>query len=106
MQSLLAKLQQLVPGIPKKRRLPKLEIIQHVIDYIFDLQVALEQHPIAGLDLSSWPVELGPVPVLGAREEMQNCGSHPQLPPSSCDYYQMRIPGVKTERQPLASIML
>ena len=47
MQSLLAKLKQLVPGIPKHRRCSKLEIIQHVIDYIFDLQTALEQHPIA-----------------------------------------------------------
>ncbi|OTF78175.1 hypothetical protein BLA29_006627 [Euroglyphus maynei] len=47
MQSLLDKLKQLVPGIPKHRRCSKLEIIQHVIDYIFDLQTALEQHPIA-----------------------------------------------------------
>lgn len=47
MNSLLAKLQQLVPGIPKNRRLSTLEIIQHVIDYIFDLQVALETHPIS-----------------------------------------------------------
>ncbi|KPM11753.1 hypothetical protein QR98_0103280 [Sarcoptes scabiei] len=47
MQLLLAKLKQLVPGIPKNRRLSKLEIIQHVIDYIFDLQMALESHPIA-----------------------------------------------------------
>ena len=47
MQSLLAKLKQLVPGIPKHRHCSKLEIIQHVIDYIFDLQTALEQHPIA-----------------------------------------------------------
>lgn len=46
MQSLLAKLKQLVPGIPKRRKLSKLEIIQHVIDYIFDLQVALESHPL------------------------------------------------------------
>ncbi|KAI2805776.1 hypothetical protein RDWZM_008948 [Blomia tropicalis] len=48
MQSLLSKLKQLVPGIPKRRKMSKLEIIQHVIDYIFDLQVALESHPING----------------------------------------------------------
>src|SRR5699024_7885758 len=55
MQSLLAKLKELVPGIPKKRKLSKLEIIQHVIDYIFDLQVALESHPIAGVEFLGFP---------------------------------------------------
>lgn len=124
MQSLLAKLQQLVPGIPKKRRLPKLEIIQHVIDYIFDLQVALEEHPIAGslLDLSSWPVELGPVPMqfVTPSEHHQNMSEGQQqnsnicpLPSSavssslqSCDYSYQRINSSRPERQPLASIML
>jgi len=45
MQSLLAKLKELVPNIPRNKKLSKLEIIQHVIDYIFDLQLALESHP-------------------------------------------------------------
>jgi len=45
MQSLLAKLKELVPNIPRNKKLSKLEIIQYVIDYIFDLQVALESHP-------------------------------------------------------------
>jgi len=42
MQALLAKLKDLVPNIPRNKKLSKLEIIQNVIDYIFDLQVALE----------------------------------------------------------------
>lgn len=41
----LSKLKELVPCIPKNRRLSKLEVIQHVIDYIGDLQFALETHP-------------------------------------------------------------
>jgi len=45
MQSLLAKLKELVPNMPRNKKLSKLEIIQHVIDYIFDLQHALESHP-------------------------------------------------------------
>jgi len=45
MQSLLAKLKELVPNIPRNKKLSKLEIIQYVIDYIFDLQLALESHP-------------------------------------------------------------
>jgi len=47
MQSLLAKLKELVPNIPRNKKLSKLEIIQYVIDYIFDLQFALESHPIS-----------------------------------------------------------
>jgi len=45
MQTLLAKLRELVPNIPRHKKLTKLEIIQYVIDYIFDLQLALEAHP-------------------------------------------------------------
>ncbi len=45
MQSLLSQLKELVPNIPRNRKVSKLEIIQHVIDYIFDLQLALQSHP-------------------------------------------------------------
>lgn len=41
----LSKLQDLVPFMPKNRKISKLEVIQHVIDYICDLQSALENHP-------------------------------------------------------------
>ncbi|KAH7973745.1 hypothetical protein HPB49_004823 [Dermacentor silvarum] len=45
MQSLLAKLKELVPNMPRNKKVSKLEIIQNVIDYILDLQIALETHP-------------------------------------------------------------
>ncbi|KAH6922762.1 hypothetical protein HPB50_018806 [Hyalomma asiaticum] len=45
MQSLLAKLKELVPNMPRNKKLTKLEVIQYVIDYILDLQIALETHP-------------------------------------------------------------
>lgn len=45
MHSLLAKLKELVPNMPRNKKLSKLEIIQNVIDYILDLQIALETHP-------------------------------------------------------------
>ncbi|KAL6957678.1 DNA-binding protein inhibitor ID-2 [Sarracenia purpurea var. burkii] len=41
----LSKLKELVPFMPKNRRLSKLEVIQYAIDYICDLQHALETHP-------------------------------------------------------------
>lgn len=47
MQSLLCKLKNLVPNMPRNKKLTKLEIIQYVIDYILDLQIALETHPAA-----------------------------------------------------------
>lgn len=47
-QMYLSKLQDLVPFMPKNRKISKLEVIQHVIDYICDLQTALENHPAVG----------------------------------------------------------
>ncbi|EDS28330.1 conserved hypothetical protein [Culex quinquefasciatus] len=44
-QMYLSKLKDLVPFMPKNRKLSKLEVIQNVIDYICDLQSALETHP-------------------------------------------------------------
>jgi len=42
----LSKLKELVPYVPRNRKLSKLEVIHHVIDYICDLQSALDtQHP-------------------------------------------------------------
>lgn len=41
-QMYLSKLKDLVPYMPKKKNLSKLEVIQNVIDYICDLQTALE----------------------------------------------------------------
>ncbi|KAK9502601.1 hypothetical protein O3M35_011341 [Rhynocoris fuscipes] len=41
-QMYLSKLKELVPFMPKNRRLSKLEVIQYVIDYICELQEALE----------------------------------------------------------------
>lgn len=41
----LSKLRELVPFMPKNRKLTKLEVIQNVIDYICELQNALDSHP-------------------------------------------------------------
>ncbi|KAK0093124.1 hypothetical protein PV326_014259 [Microctonus aethiopoides] len=39
----LSKLRSLVPDMPRKRKLSKLEVIQRVIEYICDLQTTLEE---------------------------------------------------------------
>ncbi|KAL3247105.1 hypothetical protein MRX96_057242 [Rhipicephalus microplus] len=53
-QGLLDKLKDLVPNMPRSKKLTKLEIIQNVIDYILDLEIALEAHP-TNLSTSSSP---------------------------------------------------
>jgi hypothetical protein len=49
-QMYLSKLKELVPHMPKNRKVSKLEVIQHVIDYICDLQSELEQNHPASLN--------------------------------------------------------
>lgn len=45
MNDCYSKLKELVPSIPQNRKVSKMEILQHVIDYILDLQIALDSHP-------------------------------------------------------------
>ncbi|GAA6084818.1 hypothetical protein Q7C36_019591 [Tachysurus vachellii] len=43
MNSCYSKLKELVPTLPTNKKASKVEILQHVIDYIWDLQVELDQ---------------------------------------------------------------
>jgi len=54
-QLLLSRLSELVPNVPRNKKLTKLEIIQYVIDYIYDLQLALESHPSSTKSLQTTP---------------------------------------------------
>ncbi|XP_030638169.1 DNA-binding protein inhibitor ID-4 [Chanos chanos] len=45
MNDCYSRLKRLVPTIPQGKKVSKVEILQHVIDYILDLQLALETHP-------------------------------------------------------------
>ncbi|CAO2604908.1 DNA-binding protein inhibitor ID-2 [Lemmus lemmus] len=45
MNDCYSKLKELVPSIPQNKKVTKMEILQHVIDYILDLQIALDSHP-------------------------------------------------------------
>lgn len=42
MASYFAKLRDLVPTIPNDKKVSKVQLLQHVIDYIFDLEMTLE----------------------------------------------------------------
>ncbi|KAM9444343.1 DNA-binding protein inhibitor ID-1 [Clarias gariepinus] len=43
MNSCYSKLKELVPTLPANKKASKVEILQHVIDYIWDLQVELNE---------------------------------------------------------------
>ena len=47
MNDCYSKLKELVPSIPQDEAVSQVEILQHVIDYIFDLQIALEAEDAA-----------------------------------------------------------
>ncbi|KAM5181195.1 DNA-binding protein inhibitor ID-3-like [Mantella aurantiaca] len=56
MNDCYSKLKELVPGIPQGSKLSQVEILQHVIDYIFDLQIVLgeeQEHSNAILSLQN-----------------------------------------------------
>ncbi|NP_955835.1 DNA-binding protein inhibitor ID-2b isoform X1 [Danio rerio] len=46
MNDCYSRLKELVPSLPQNRSVSKMEILQHVIDYILDLQIALDQNPL------------------------------------------------------------
>ncbi|XP_060100132.1 DNA-binding protein inhibitor ID-4 [Heteronotia binoei] len=63
MNDCYSRLRKLVPTIPPNKRVSKVEILQHVIDYILDLQLALETHP-ALLRQQQQPQQQQPPPPL------------------------------------------
>lgn len=74
-QMYLSKLKELVPFMPKNRKLSKLEVIQYVIDYICDLQYALETHPTVNTAV----VQASAAAMM--RQSSPNTGTTPQTSP-------------------------
>ncbi|XP_034467775.1 DNA-binding protein inhibitor ID-4 [Limanda limanda] len=54
MNDCYSRLKRLVPTIPQDKKVSKVEILQHVIDYILDLQLALETHPSLHKQQPQW----------------------------------------------------
>ncbi|XP_053229831.1 DNA-binding protein inhibitor ID-3-A-like [Podarcis raffonei] len=50
MNDCYSKLHEQVPRIPQGTKVSQVEILQHVIDYIFDLQIVLEEQAKKGQD--------------------------------------------------------
>ncbi|XP_029175360.1 uncharacterized protein LOC114943801 [Nylanderia fulva] len=62
----LTKLRSLVPDMPRKRKLSKLEVIQRVIEYICDLQTALEETNAAAHQETTTTTQSSRQPLLNA----------------------------------------
>ncbi|TRY66532.1 hypothetical protein DNTS_015912, partial [Danionella cerebrum] len=67
MNSCYSKLKELVPTLPTNKKASKVEILQHVIDYIWDLQVELDskktQSPAPRTPLTTLNSELASISV-------------------------------------------
>jgi hypothetical protein len=101
MQELLTKLKDLVPNMPRNKKLSKLEIIQYVIDYIYDLETTLEHHPAAvaavassAFGLQNHNSQRGPLAINNA--SLNIVSSNPLLTP----------PTSATTRQPLSTLSI
>lgn len=46
MAACFLKLKELVPGIPGDKKISKTQLLQHVIDYIYDLELSLDFQPV------------------------------------------------------------
>lgn len=75
----LDKLRQLVPGCPKAGKLSRLAVIQHVIDYIVELQDTLVHHPAnaAALAAEQDVARLAHVDPLLALQRLSNAHKYP-----------------------------
>lgn len=85
MHQLLAKLKELVPNMPRNKRLSKLEIIQNVIDYIVDLQIALETHPASRPTRTVKSPSRQPLGVLSSSSNP--CAAHETIHPEKAPSY-------------------
>uniref|UniRef100_UPI0037E8670F DNA-binding protein inhibitor ID-1 n=1 Tax=Semicossyphus pulcher TaxID=241346 RepID=UPI0037E8670F len=65
MNSCYSKLKELVPTLPTNKKASKVEILQHVIDYIWDLQVELDE-PEKSRQLSAGTITRTPLTTLNA----------------------------------------
>lgn len=71
----LTKLRSLVPDMPRKRKLSKLEVIQRVIEYICDLQTALEETNAAHQDATMTTTTTPTTTTQSSRQSLLNAAT-------------------------------
>ncbi|XP_042221702.1 achaete-scute homolog 2-like isoform X2 [Homarus americanus] len=99
MRLYLDKLKEIVPHIPKNRKVTRLELIQHVIDYICDLQHALEDHP----GLKDEPTARFLTPPTSPHHQLQHTPPH-AFHNSMPSHHLSPLSSLTSTRQPLGVI--
>jgi len=56
MAACFLKLRELVPSVPHGKKLSKTQLLQHVIDYIYDLELSLDVPPVLFSPVSREPL--------------------------------------------------
>ncbi|KAJ8383259.1 hypothetical protein AAFF_G00222720 [Aldrovandia affinis] len=90
MNDCYSKLKELVPSLPQNRNVSKMEILQHVIDYILDLQIALDSNSaIVGLPYHARPGQpTSRTPLTTLNTDISNLSlQHPQFPIALCSHH-------------------
>ena len=99
------KLKELVPTIPKNKKITRVQILQHVIDYIQDLQSALEKHNIDVHNNVEFRNSMGSVMEMAsqfnAAAQQQQQTSHHHLQQQSCPN---RTPFTTLPHQPTENV--
>ncbi|XP_061751864.1 DNA-binding protein inhibitor ID-2-like [Nerophis ophidion] len=81
MNDCYSKLKELVPSIPQNKNVSKMEILQHVIDYILDLQIALDTNVALGSTSLHHPVTASRTPLTALNTDISILSlQSPELP--------------------------
>ncbi|XP_013407266.1 DNA-binding protein inhibitor ID-2 [Lingula anatina] len=93
-QACFAKLKDLVPTVPQNKKVSKVALIQHVIDYIMDLESALDYHPMMNLaTLSSLTSGLSRPPLIESSQlNKQESSYTEEMEASDADSCESRPP--------------
>ncbi|XP_052774516.1 DNA-binding protein inhibitor ID-4-like [Mya arenaria] len=82
MAACFLKLKELVPSIPHDKKISKTQLLQHVIDYIYDLELSLEVQPVVFTQTPREPLSEKSIPNTFESELMDSCDAELERPVS------------------------
>ena len=68
MAACFMKLKELVPSVPHNKKISKTQLLQHVIDYIYDLELSLDFQPIVSSFATREPLSEKAIPQIVSDE--------------------------------------
>ncbi|KAH3697978.1 hypothetical protein DPMN_085491 [Dreissena polymorpha] len=82
MAACFLKLKELVPSIPHDKKISKTQLLQHVIDYIYDLELSLDFQPVVFSATPREPLTEKSAPNRIEIDDMDSCDSELERPVS------------------------